>query len=154
MGIEARARALVSQGPHAEALYRDSIERIAATRNELHLARSRLLFGEWLRRENRRVDAREELRSAHATFSTMRCEAFVRRAASELRATGETVRKRRPDALDGLTAQERQIAELAGRRLTNSEIATRLFISPRTVEWHLRKVFIKLGVTSRRELHA
>ena len=111
LGIEARARALVSEGSVAEAFYRESIDRMAGTASELHLARSRLLYGEWLRRESRRVDAREELRRAHATFSVEGCEAFVRRASSELRATGETVRKRTVDSRDGLTAQERQIAE-------------------------------------------
>jgi len=116
------------------------------------LARTRLLFGEWLRREGRRTDAREQLRAAHRLFVALGMEAFAERARQELTATGETARRRVVDTLDELTAQEAQIARLAGERLTNPEIGTQLFLSPRTVEWHLRKVFTKLGVSSRREL--
>jgi DNA-binding CsgD family transcriptional regulator len=116
------------------------------------LARAHLLYGEWLRRERRRLDAREQLRTAHDLLSAMGMEAFAERAARELLATGETVRKRTVDTLDELTAQEAQIARLAGDRHTNPEIGAQLFISPRTVEWHLRNVFTKLGISSRTEL--
>jgi DNA-binding CsgD family transcriptional regulator len=154
LGIEARAAALASEGPTAEALYRESIERLNDARIDVHRARSQLLYGEWLRRENRRLDARGQLRSAHQEFEAMGAQAFAARAGRELLATGETVRKRTPSSYRDLTAQEKQIAQLAGSRLTNSEIAMQLYISPRTVEWHLRKVFAKCGVTSRRELGA
>jgi DNA-binding CsgD family transcriptional regulator len=116
------------------------------------LARAHLLYGEWLRRENRRVDARAQLRVAHEQFTSIGMEAFAARARNELLATGERVRERSVEARDDLTAQERQIAQLAGEGLSNPEIGARLFLSPRTVEWHLRKVFVKLGVRSRREL--
>jgi DNA-binding CsgD family transcriptional regulator len=152
LGVEARSRALVSNGRAAESLYREAVERLGCTRIDVHLARSHLLYGEWLRRSNRRVDAREQLRRAHAIYDATGAEAFAERARRELLATGETVRKRSVDAQWELTAQEQQIARLAGSRPTNSEIATQLFISPRTVEWHLRKVFAKPGVSSRREL--
>jgi DNA-binding CsgD family transcriptional regulator len=115
-------------------------------------ARAHLLYGEWLRREGRRIDAREELRTAHRMLTKMGIEAFAERASRELQATGETARKRRADTRDELTAQEEQIARLARDGLSNPEIGARLFLSPRTVEWHLRKVFSKLGIHSRREL--
>ena len=116
------------------------------------LARAYLLYGEWLRRENRRVDAREQLLIANDLFATIGMEAFAERARIELQATGEHVRGRGPEARDDLTAQERQIAELACDGLSNPEIGARLFLSPRTVEWHLRHVFSKLGIKSRRDL--
>ena len=116
------------------------------------LARARLLYGEWLRRENRRVDGRDQLRTAHEMFADIGMDAFAERARRELLATGETVRKRTVDTRDQLTAQEAQIARLAVDGHTNPEIGAQLFISPRTVEWHLRKVFTKLGISSRKEL--
>jgi DNA-binding CsgD family transcriptional regulator len=151
-GIEARSRALLSEGDAADRLYREAIERLGRTRLRPELARTHLLYGEWLRRENRRVDARAELRVAHKQFTTIDMEAFAERARRELQATGETVRKRRAETRDELTAQEQQIARLARDGLSNPEIGARLFLSPRTVEWHLRKVFSKLGISSRRQL--
>jgi DNA-binding NarL/FixJ family response regulator len=127
-------------------------ERVARSRAAVQLARSQLLFGEWLRRENRREDARAQLRAAHDSFSRMGAEAFAERARRELSATGETVRKRTVETLDELTAQEAQVARLATDGLTNPEIGAQMFISPRTVEYHLRKVFTKLGISSRKEL--
>lgn len=152
LGIEARSRALVSEGDVAEGLYREAIERLGRTRIRLHLARAHLLYGEWLRREGRRVDAREQLRAAHDMLATRGIKAFAERARRELWATGETVRKRTVETREELTAQEAQIARLAAEGRTNPEIGGALFISARTVEWHLRKVFPKLGITSRREL--
>ncbi len=149
LGIEARCRALLSDD---ESLYRESVERLARSRAAVELARSRLLYGEWLRRENRRVDAREQLRAAHEMFGRMGAAAFAERARRELSATGETVRKRTVETLDELTTQEAQVARLAAQGRTNPEIAALLFISPRTVEYHLHKVFPKLGISSRREL--
>ena len=154
LGIEARCRALLSDGVVAEGLYREAIERLGRTRIRVELARAHLLYGEWLRRENRRVDAREQLRAAHEMFLGMGVEAFAERASRELLATGETVRKRSIETRDELTAQEAQIARLAAAGRTNPEIGAELFISPRTVEWHLRKVFPKLEISSRRELSA
>jgi DNA-binding CsgD family transcriptional regulator len=154
LGIEARCRALVSEDDAAEPLYHEAIERLGRTRVRVELARARLLYGEWLRRAGRRVDAREQLRGAHEQFIAIGAEGFAERARRELLATGETVRKRIPETRDDLTAQESQIARLAGVGRTNPEIGAELFISPRTVEWHLRKVFTKLGVSSRKELHA
>jgi DNA-binding CsgD family transcriptional regulator len=151
-GVEARSRALVSDGDDAEALYREAISLLAESRLSVESARARLLYGEWLRRHNRRVDAREQLRAAHEAFATMGAGPFAERAERELKATGETVRKRTDDTRDDLTPQEAQIARLASQRLTNPEIAAQLYLSPRTVEYHLRKVFKKLGVSSRREL--
>ncbi len=152
LGIGARARALVSESEAAEPLYRDAIARLGRTRLRPELGRAHLLYGEWLRRENRRVDARAQLRTAHDMFVGIGMDAFAERARIELEATGETVRKRTVDTRDELTAQERQIARLARDGLSNPEIAARLFLSPRTVEWHLRKVFTKLGISSRKEL--
>jgi DNA-binding CsgD family transcriptional regulator len=151
-GTGSRASALVSEGEAADVHYRESIEYFGRTNIVVHLARSHLVYGEWLRREGRRVDARSQLRRAQIMFDELGSKAFVERTHRELLATGETVHKRTFSAYSELTPQEDQIARLAGSRLTNSEIGTQLFISPRTVEWHLRKVFTKLGVTSRREL--
>ena len=151
-GMEARCRALLSEGESAERLYREAIERLARTRRRPELARAHLLYGEWLRRENRRVDARVQLRAAHDQFASIGMEAFAERARGELLATGEKVRKRTVATRDVLTAQERQIARLAREGLSNPDIGTRLFLSPRTVEWHLRNAFTKLGIQSRREL--
>jgi len=151
-GMEARSRALVNDHASAEAAFDEAIELLGRTRLRLPFARARLLYGEWLRRENRRVDARVQLRAAHEMFSDFGANAFVERARRELAATGETVRKRTDEARGQLTAQEHQIAQLAGDGHTNPEIGAQLFLSPRTVEWHLRKVFMKLGISSRREL--
>jgi ATP/maltotriose-dependent transcriptional regulator MalT len=152
LGIEARLRALLSEGDVADSLYRESITRLGRAPVRAELGRSHLLYGEWLRRERRRVDAREQLRTAHEMLSTMGADAFADRARRELAATGETVRKRTVETRDELTGQEMQIALLARDGLSNPEIGTRLFISPRTVKYHLRKVYIKLDITSRIEL--
>ena len=149
LGIEARCRGLLDDD---ESLYQESVERLARSRAEVELARARLVYGEWLRRENRRVDAREQLRAAHEMFGRMGADAFAERARRELSATGETVRKRTADTLDELTTQEAQVARLAAQGRTNPEIGAELFISPRTVEYHLHKVFPKLGINSRKEL--
>jgi DNA-binding CsgD family transcriptional regulator len=149
LGIEARCRGLVSDD---EARYMESTERLGRSRAAIELARSRLLYGEWLRRENRRSDARDQLRAAHETFSRIGARAFAERAGRELRATGETVRGITADTRDALTPQELQVACLARDGHTNPEIGAQLFISPRTVEYHLHKVFRKLDVTTRREL--
>ena len=152
LGIQARARALVSDGEEAEHSYREAIERLERTRVRPELARAHLLYGEWLRRQQRRVDARAELRTAYEQFTAMGMEAFAERTRSELLATGEKVRRRSVETRDDLTGQERQIAQLAREGLSNPEIGARLFLSPRTVEWHLRNVFTKLGIRSRHEL--
>jgi DNA-binding CsgD family transcriptional regulator len=152
LGIEARVRAFLSEGESADTLYRESIARLGSPRVRVELARGHLLYGEWLRRENRRVDAREQLHTAHEMLTTMGIEAFAERARRELLATGETVRKRTVETRDELTAQESQIALLAREGLSNVEIGTRLFISPCTVKYHLRKVFVKLDISSRNEL--
>ena len=152
VGIEARSRALLADGANAEDLYREAIDRLGRTRLRPELARAHLLYGEWLRRQNRRVDAREQLRTAHELLAGIGMEAFAERARRELAATGENVRRRAVDARDDLTAQERHIAGLARDGLANPEIGARLFLSPRTVEWHLGNVFTKLGIRSRREL--
>jgi DNA-binding CsgD family transcriptional regulator len=151
-GIQARCRALLGEGESAERLYREAIERLARTRLRPELARAHLLYGEWLRRENRRVDARAQLHAAHDQFASIGMEAFAARARAELEATGEKVRRRTVETRDDLTAQERQISALARQGLSNPEIGARLFLSPRTVEWHLHNVFTKLDIRSRREL--
>ena len=157
LGVEARSRALVSQGLAAEELYREAIDRLGRTRLRPDLARAHLLYGEWLRRENRRTDAREQLRTAHDQLSAIGMEAFAERARRELLATGETARKRtaRPAvaASQELTPQEAQVARLARDGLSNPEIGARLFISSHTVQYHLGKVFAKLGISSRNQLH-
>jgi DNA-binding CsgD family transcriptional regulator len=152
LGIEARVLALLSEGEVADDLYRESIVHLGRTRVRVELARTHLVYGEWLRRENRRVDAREQLRTAHEMFASMGAEAFADRAGRELLATGETVRKRTVETRGQLTAQETQIARLARDGLSNPEIGLRLFISPNTVKYHLRKIFLKLDIGSRAEL--
>ncbi|HYZ57467.1 MAG TPA: AAA family ATPase [Streptosporangiaceae bacterium] len=152
LGIQARSCALLSDGQAAEALYREAIERLARSRIAVHLARAHLLYGEWLRREKRRLEAREQLRTAHEMFSHIGAAAFAERARRELLATGETARKRTAGTSGELTAQEAQIVRLARDGLSNPEIGARLFISPRTVQYHLRKVFIKLAISSRSQL--
>jgi DNA-binding CsgD family transcriptional regulator len=152
LGIEACSRALVTDGQDAEPLYGEAVERLARTRGVVHLARARLLYGEWLRRENRRVDAREQLRAADKTFSGIGAEGFADRARRELLATGETARTREDDGRDVLTPQEAHIARLARDGLSNPEIGAQLFISPRTVQYHLHKVFSKLDISSRNQL--
>jgi DNA-binding CsgD family transcriptional regulator len=152
LGVLARSRALISDGEDADALYREAIERLERTRIRVELARARLLYGEWLRREGRRVDARDQLRTAHEMFSRFGAEAFAERARRELLATGETARRRTQETREVLTPQEAQIARLAADGQTNPEIGAQLFISPRTVEYHLRKVFPKLDISSRKEL--
>jgi DNA-binding CsgD family transcriptional regulator len=154
LGVEARSRALVSEGATAERLYREAIERLSRTRLRPELARAHLVYGEWLRREGRRVDAREQLRTAYDQLTSIGMEAFAERARRELVATGETARKRVDETRDELTSQEALIARLARDGLSNPEIGTRLFISPRTVKYHLRKVFIKLDITTRSQLTA
>jgi DNA-binding CsgD family transcriptional regulator len=152
LGIEARSKALLSDGEVAERLYREAIERLGRTRLAFELARAHLLYGEWLRRDRRRIDARDQLRLARDSFTSMGAEAFAARAGRELLATGETARKRTDETRDDLTAQEAQIARFARDGLSNADIGARLFISPRTVEYHLHKVFIKLDITSREYL--
>jgi DNA-binding CsgD family transcriptional regulator len=153
LGVEARSRALLSEGDAAEKLYRESIERLGRTRLGADCARSHLLYGEWLRRQRRRVDARAQLRTAHEMLEAMGMEAFADRARRELLATGETARRRSACTADQkLTAQEAQIARMARDGLSNPEIAARLFISVRTVQYHLSKVFAKLGIESRGQL--
>jgi DNA-binding CsgD family transcriptional regulator len=152
LAIETRCRALLADGGAAEDLYRETIERFSHTRLRPSLARACLLYGEWLRREGRRLDAREQLRTAHHLFDAIGMEAFAERARRELLATGETARKRSPETREELTPQEEQIARLARDGLSNPEIGAQLFVSARTVEWHLRNVFAKFGITSRRQL--
>ncbi|OKI54663.1 helix-turn-helix transcriptional regulator [Micromonospora sp. CB01531] len=154
LGIEARSRALLSEGETAESLYGEAIDRLGRTELRPELARAHLLYGEWLRRENRRADARAQLRTAHDMLAAIGAEAFAERAQRELLATGEMVRKRTVETVGTLTAQEAAIARLARDGHTNPEIGAQLFLSARTVEWHLRKVFGKLGINSRRELKA
>jgi DNA-binding CsgD family transcriptional regulator len=151
-GILARSRALVSDDEAAEGFYQEAIERLGRTRLRPELARAHLLYGEWLRRQNRRIVAREQLHTAHEMFVAIGMEAFAERARGELQATGGTARKRTVETRDDLTAQERQIARLARDGLSNPEIGARIFLSPRTVEWHLRKVFTKLEIHSRHQL--
>ncbi|HET6737784.1 MAG TPA: AAA family ATPase [Kribbella sp.] len=152
LGIEARCRAQVSRGHAAESYYVEAVERLGRTRMRVEHARARLLYGEWLRRENRRRDARSQLRPAYDQFTAMGTEAFAERAHRELAATGERLPRRSVRAREEFTAQEAQIARLAAEGRTNPEIGAELFLSPRTVEWHLHKVFAKLGIGSRREL--
>jgi DNA-binding CsgD family transcriptional regulator len=152
LGIEARSRALLADSDDAEESYREAIEQFSRTRRRPELARTHLLYGEWLRREGRRVDARERLRTAHEMFVAIGMEAFAERTRRELLAAGATVRKRSPETRDELTPQEEQIARLARDGLSNPEIGSKLFLSRRTVEWHLGKVFAKLGVGSRADL--
>jgi DNA-binding CsgD family transcriptional regulator len=143
----------VSEHALSEELHLEGVDRLGRGRVALELARAHLLYGEWLRREQRRIDAREQLRTAHEMFASMGAKAFAERARRELLATGETVRARTPDTRAHLTAQEAQIAQLARDGLSNPEIGARLFISPRTVQYHLRKVFTKLDISSRNQLH-
>jgi DNA-binding CsgD family transcriptional regulator len=152
LGVEARSRALLSEGASAEELYREAIDRLARCRIAPERARAHLLYGEWLRRASRRVDAREQLRTAHDLLTGFGMDGFAERARRELIATGEKARKRRPENRGELTAQESQIARLAREGRSNPEIAAQLFLSPRTVEWHMRKVLAKLGISSRHEL--
>ncbi len=152
MGIDACSRALISDGRDAEDLYRQAVDRLERTRLRVALARARLLYGEWLRRERRRLDAREQLRLAHHMFTGFRMQGFAERARIELEATGEHARKRVAETRTDLTAQEAQIARLVADGATNPEIAARLFISASTVDYHLRKTFRKLGVRSRSQL--
>src|SRR4051794_26848420 len=153
LGVETRVRALLSEGELAESLYRESIAHLAGPRVRLELARTHLLYGEWLRRERRRRDARRQLRTALEMFTRMGAEAFAGRAERELAATGERARRRSVETREDLTAQEIQVARLASDGLSNPEIGARLFISPHTVAYHLRKVFSKLDITSRSQLH-
>ena len=153
LGIRARSRALLSEGEAAEGLYRESIARLGKTRLRVDLARAHLLYGEWLRRERRRTEAREQLRTAHDMLDAMGIAGFAERARRELQATGANARKRTlPARHEELTAQEAQIARMARDGLSNPEIGTRLYISGHTVQYHLRKVFTKLGITSRSQL--
>ena len=152
LGIEARSRALLSDADAAESLYREAIDRLGRSRVRVDLARAHLLYGEWLSRERRRLDAREQLRTAFEMFTAMGIEAFAGRAQRELLATGGHVRTRRVETREELTAQEAQIARLAGDGLSNAEIGERLFISQHTVAYHLRKVYSKLDITSRNQL--
>jgi RNA polymerase sigma factor (sigma-70 family) len=152
LGIAARSQALLAEGRKAEELYSEAVDRLARTRIAVDLARAHLLYGEWLRRERRRTNARTALRSAHDLFSSFGMKAFAERARIELEATGERARRRTADAIDQLTPQEAQISRLAAQGYSNREIAARLFISPSTVEYHLRKVFRKLDVKSRTQL--
>jgi len=152
LGVEALARAQLSTGAAAEEYFQEAIDRLGRGLTAAVEARARLLYGEWLRRERRRVDAREQLRIALERLTAMGATGFADRAARELQATGETARKRAVEYHDTLTPQELQIARLAQQGLTNPEIGERLFISPRTVEWHLRKVFSKLDISSRKQL--
>jgi DNA-binding CsgD family transcriptional regulator len=152
LGLEAFGRALLADGPAVESSYREAIDRLARTRVRGLLARTHLHYGEWLRRQRRRVDAREQLRTAHELFTATDMDGFAGLAARELGATGETVRKRHAETSSRLTAQEAQVARLVGDGLSNAEVAARMFISRRTVEWHLSQVFAKLQVTSRQQL--
>jgi len=154
LGVLAGSRALLADDELADSLYTEAIERLERTRIVVHLARAHLRYGEWLRRVNQRIDARQHLNEAHETFTRMGAQAFAERARRELVATGEKVRKQPVGPGVELTAQETQIARLAGDGLTNHEIGAQLFISAHTVEWHLRKVFAKLDITSRRQLRA
>jgi DNA-binding CsgD family transcriptional regulator len=151
-GIEAVCRALLSEGRQADALYRAAIEHLGQTRVAVHLARAHLLYGEWLRRERRLREAREQLRIAHERFESMGAEAFATRAETELAATGERRHPRIADALDSLTAKQAHIARLARAGHSNQQIGAQVFLSPRTVEYHLSMVFRKLNISSRSQL--
>jgi DNA-binding CsgD family transcriptional regulator len=157
LGIEARSRALVAADAAAEGLYREAIDRLGRTQYRLEVARAHLVYGEWLRRQGRRSQAREQLRTAHGMLDTMGADGFAERARRELLATGETARKRpaqaAAEASKALTDQEAQVAQLARDGLSNPEIGARLFISSRTVQYHLGKVFTKLGISSRGQLN-
>jgi DNA-binding CsgD family transcriptional regulator len=150
--IEVRSRALLTGGEAAEDLYQEAISQLRPTQMTVELARAHLVYGEWLRHENRRIDAREQLRTAHQMFAAMGADGFAERAARELRATGERIPRRSSDPPAQLTAREAQIAQLAGDGLSNPEIAAQIFMSPRTVEYHLGKVFTKLAISSRNQL--
>jgi DNA-binding CsgD family transcriptional regulator len=152
VGIESRSRALLSAGQAAETLYQQAIDTLTRTRVRMEVARAHLLYGEWLRRERRRLEARKELRIAHELFTEFGMEAFAERTRVELEATGEHARKRTVDTLYELTPQESQVSRLAAEGATNQQIAAQLFISTRTVEYHLAKAFRKLGVKSRTQL--
>jgi DNA-binding CsgD family transcriptional regulator len=154
LGVEARSRALLNGGDVAESLYREAIELLSRTRVRTAHARAHLVYGEWLRRERRRADARKHLRIAHEMYVDIGMEGFAERARRERLATGETVRKRSAETRDNLTAQETLIARLVIDGCTNPEVGAQLFISPRTVEWHLRGVYAKLGIKSRKDLSA
>lgn len=151
-GIHARSRALISEGEDAERWYREAVDRLSRTGFRSELARAHLVYGEWLRREGRRADARAQLRTAHEMFAAIGMQAFAERTRRELLATGETIRRRTASTRDQLTPQEAQIAQLAQTGMSNPEIAAQLFLSPRTVEYHLAKVFTKLDISSRRQL--
>src|SRR5262245_25345767 len=153
LGLEARSAALVlGDDAVAEPRYREAVERLGRARTRPDLARAQLVYGEWLRRKGRRLDAREQLRTAHGLFGAIGMPVFAERARRELAGTGETARKRTDETRADLTAQESQIARLASEGFTNPEIGAQLYLSPRTVEWHLRQVYLKLGIHSRREL--
>jgi ATP/maltotriose-dependent transcriptional regulator MalT len=152
LGVQARSAALLSDSEAAEGLFREAIDRLGRTRMRTELARTRLLYGESLRRANRRADARRELGVALELFAAMGMEAFAERARRELQATGAIVQSRSVYTRDDLTAQEFRVARLARDGLSNLDIGAQMFISARTVEWHLRKIFTKLGITSRRHL--
>lgn len=153
LGLEARCAALVADDAAvAEPLYAEAVERLRRAGTRPDLARAHLLYGEWLRREGRRLDAREQLRTAYEMFSEMGIPGFAERSRRELAATGETARKRTDETRGELTGQETQIAQLASEGMTNPEIGAKLFLSPRTIEWHLRRIYPKLGVSSRKEL--
>jgi ATP/maltotriose-dependent transcriptional regulator MalT len=151
-GLVARSRALLSDGHDAESCYTEAVARFLRTPLRPELGRTHLLYGEWLNTEGRKVDARRQLRAAHDLFAAMGAEAFAERARRELAATGERVRRREIDAPTALTTQEEHIARLARDGHTNPQIAAELFLSARTIEWHLRKIFGKLGISSRKEL--
>jgi DNA-binding CsgD family transcriptional regulator len=152
LGVEARSRALLSDGDAAERLYREAIERLQRTRLRVDLARAQLVYGEWLRRDRRRLDAREHLRTALEMFQHMEMAGFAGRAERELLGTGGRARRRTVETREQLTAQEAQVARLARDGLSNSAIGEQLFISQHTVAYHLRKVFAKLDITSRNQL--
>jgi DNA-binding CsgD family transcriptional regulator len=151
-GIYARSRALLSDGQDAEGWYHEAVGRLSRTAFRPELARAHLLYGEWLRRERRRAEARAQLRTAHEMFDAIGMQAFAERARRELRATGETARTRAATTHGQLTPQEAQIARLARDGLSNPKIAAQLFLSPRTIQYHLGNIFTKLGITSRRQL--